>query len=276
MSTESKLIVTTGTIDAKVYSNGAAKFRLPCPAHLIVADLSKTPCGDLMPVFDHMVVRNSLVDTSYTKCFGPEIIICETGIVRILILVGATNPVEDTLVPGEALFVPKGAMCAWDSVKDVVLLNHFGLPHSINQVRSSSLLFGKVRLFTPVLGQQHMFAIDRSLLVREGASMDLFRRYYLWKPVEVGRWYADHAHVEGEELFVCRSGKVEVEIFYNNPVPSCLQLKPGDMLYIPTRVWHRVRSLEAGSSLSVLSDRSYDRETYAESFQTYLASFNRA
>ena len=46
------------------------------------------------------------------------------------------------------------------------------------------------------------------------------------------------------------------------------------MLYIPTQVWHRVRTLEAGSSLSVLSDRAYDREKYyKEGFPAYLASF---
>ncbi len=94
-------------------------------------------------------------------------------------------------------------------------------------------------------------------------------RVFLWAPQELGKIYANHAHTAGQEIFVCTSGRIEFWLS-DGSLDETITLDAGQALFIATHVWHRLKILEKGSALLVLSDVPYDREAhYQESFEAF-------
>lgn len=104
----------------------------------------------------------------------------------------------------------------------------------------------------------HLVVVELSSLPT-AAEFTSAVRMYEWAPPEVGRWYADHAHREGADFFTVTYGCVEVWI-HDGMCEASITLTRGESLYIPPWIWHKVRILEDGSRMVVLTDVSYDRE----------------
>lgn len=262
---EKKLVTTPIVSEITELIGGSCQFRLPCPAHLVVADIAKLPIMDQFPEFNWFNVKISSGGGPYGRCIGPELLICEQD--RVDLTLGRWLD-RGALGKDEVLFVPEGADAAWVSSTPVVCLNfdtdsnEWASPLHVIKQAGGAILFSSHRMREP-------FRLAHHWLTQMGASIGGFVRYVRWTPDEVGKWYANHAYRSGEQIYICRGGEVEVEVYADEEGPHSFILKSGDMLYIPSMRWHRLGAIAEQTFMSVLYDFPYDRGQYLENWEEY-------
>lgn len=105
-----------------------------------------------------------------------------------------------------------------------------------------------------------------------GKGMVEIPRVHSWAPQD-GQWYGNHAHTSNQQIYVALDA-VDI-VMYDGALELEYTLLPGQVLYMPELVWHKVRA--AGTSAAgphlgmiVISSEIYDRSRYIEDWDAYL------
>jgi dTDP-4-dehydrorhamnose 3,5-epimerase-like enzyme len=102
-----------------------------------------------------------------------------------------------------------------------------------------------------------------SLLPVEFASLPFEpRRVFVVNGVPVGGVRGGHSHRRGQQLLICVSGSVDVELRDNGSVERVTLDRAGGGLLVEAGVWAEQTYLEAGSVLLVFASEPYDADSY--------------
>lgn len=71
-----------------------------------------------------------------------------------------------------------------------------------------------------------------------------------------------HAHSYGEQLLICISGKIHIELQFEKRHEEVLCIPNGLGLLITPKIWSKQHYLTTNSSLLVLCSHPYDSEAY--------------
>jgi len=87
-------------------------------------------------------------------------------------------------------------------------------------------------------------------------------RAFFVTDVPVGAQRGGHAHRYDEQVLVCVSGRVEVELQFGKHREVVVCEPDGRALVVERRVWFKQTYREPGTSLLVLSSQPYDPDSY--------------
>lgn len=105
----------------------------------------------------------------------------------------------------------------------------------------------------------------------EGSSLpfSIQRIYYLYD-VPIGAIRGEHGHKRLQQLFLCMNGACDVTLFDGSREYRFRMDDPAMALYVPAGMWRSLKFHEAGTVISVLASRPYERSDYIYSFEEYL------
>lgn len=101
------------------------------------------------------------------------------------------------------------------------------------------------------------------------APFPIQRVYWLHNlsPLEVR---GHHAHRELQQLMVAVSGSIEIALDDGRKCRTELLDRATEALYVPPRLWRRIRARELHSTLLVFASAPYDEADYIRDYDTFL------
>lgn len=96
------------------------------------------------------------------------------------------------------------------------------------------------------------------------------RRIYYSTGVKTGVVRGRHAHRSLEQVLVCLSGRIRLDIDSGTVKESCVLDDPSTGVYVGPRMWHTMTWLEDASVLLVMASSFYDEADYMRSYEEFL------
>lgn len=87
-------------------------------------------------------------------------------------------------------------------------------------------------------------------------------RVFFVTDVPTGECRGGHSHSYGEQILICLSGRIEVELKSKGAACAVICEPRGNGLLIRARTWSRQTFLEPGTILLVLCSTPYDPDSY--------------
>jgi len=114
------------------------------------------------------------------------------------------------------------------------------------------------------------FSDNGDLVVMEGLTHVPFTiaRVFVVRGL-AGAVRGQHAHKACTQFITCPYGKVEVRCDDGREEASFILDRPEVGLFIPPEIWAQQTYLIDNSVLTVLCDRTYDKQDYVRSYQDY-------
>src|SRR3546814_3738939 len=108
-------------------------------------------------------------------------------------------------------------------------------------------------------------------LVRSASRPVTPRRAFTVHGVPAGTSRGGHAHARGQQLLVCLSGEVIVELRFRGEIEQVRLARPNNALLVDAGVWARQTYLD-DAVLLVLASEPYDADSYQDRKSTRLNS----
>ena len=114
--------------------------------------------------------------------------------------------------------------------------------------------------------------LERRLTVLDfpvSAPFPIHRVYWLHDldPLEVR---GHHAHKKLEQMMVAVSGSIEIELDNGNERRIEVLDRATEALYVPSRLWRRIRARELHSTLLVFASAPFDEADYIRDYETFV------
>lgn len=103
------------------------------------------------------------------------------------------------------------------------------------------------------------------------------KRTYFILAEEIETQTGQHAHYEEEEVFLMLKGSAELISIDPNGKDLFLELKAGEVIYLPKMTWHGFQKIQPNSIIVAFSSTHHqaDRRDYLENRAEYLMHKNR-
>lgn len=84
-----------------------------------------------------------------------------------------------------------------------------------------------------------------------------------------------HAHLVAEELLICLKGSLEVQITSKNGDFNVSLSTPDTALYIPSKMWLRLKNIKKDSIILVLASEPYESKDSIADFNEFMSIINQ-
>lgn len=96
------------------------------------------------------------------------------------------------------------------------------------------------------------------------------RRVYWLHDLDPMEVRGHHAHRELQQLMVAVSGSIEIELDDGRIRRTEVLDRATEALYVPARLWRRIRAREPHASLVVFASASFSEADYIRDYDTFL------